>query len=142
MLYFFRAVINIQIYSNLLHTLCHIQAYAISGNKSYLCILILSSRITVACQAVISDQVLRLVYNTFPVLGSAVFMGIFGPVKEKLSGPCVLFMTRDFVGDAVVTIMNSWGQRWTGRFAKTVGTMGREVQWKGFMGNGYLEDVV
>jgi len=34
-------------------------------------------------------------------------MGIFGPVKEKLSGPCVLFMTGDFVGDAVVRIVNS-----------------------------------
>jgi hypothetical protein len=54
-------------------------------------------------------------------------VSIFGPMKEKLSGPCVLFMIRDFVGDAVVRIVNSWGQRWTGRFARTVGTMGREV---------------
>jgi hypothetical protein len=54
-------------------------------------------------------------------------MGLFGPMKEKLSGPCVLHMTRDFVGDAVVRIVNCWGKRWTGRFAKTVGTIGREV---------------
>jgi hypothetical protein len=66
------------------------------------------------------------VYN-IPVLESTVFIGIFGPVKEKLSGPRVLFMIRDFVGDAVVRIMNSWGHRWTGRFAKTIGAMGREV---------------
>jgi len=54
-------------------------------------------------------------------------VGIFGPAKEKLIGPCVLFMTIDFVGDAVVRIVNSWGKQWTGRFEKTVGTMGREV---------------
>jgi len=57
-------------------------------------------------------------------------MGIFGPVKEKLNGPCVLFMTRNVVGDAVLRIMNSWGKRYIGRFANTVGTMGREVNGK------------
>jgi len=56
-------------------------------------------------------------------------MSIFGPVKEILSGPCVLFMTRNVVGVAVVRIMNS-GKRYTGRFASTVGTMGREVNGK------------
>jgi hypothetical protein len=47
-----------------------------------------------------------------------VFMGLFGPVKEKLSGRCVLFMNRDFVGDAVVGIVNCCSETMDWTFCK------------------------